>query len=65
VLKREVVEGDQADAAQNRVSKFYRKNTTKRRKDIQPSEPPVAIDSEESVTERLLREAGEPEADQS
>ncbi len=66
VLKREIVEGDEAETAQGRVNKFYRKGTTPRRKkQTQPSEPsapPPA--SEESVTDKLLREAGETEISQ-
>jgi predicted type IV restriction endonuclease len=66
VLKREIVEGEEADAAQARVSKFYRKGTTPRRtkkkQDPEPSAPaPVP---EESVTDRLLREADETETSQ-
>jgi predicted type IV restriction endonuclease len=63
VLKREIVEGDQADAAAARVNKFYRKTSAPRRikkeEEIKaPSDPPA---KEESVTDRLLREAAEPE----
>lgn len=66
VLKREIVEGEQAEAAQARVNKFYRKSTTPRRaktkQEPKPSAPaPV---SGESVTDRLLREAGETETSQ-
>jgi len=63
VLKREIVEGDEAEAAKARVNKFYRKGMTPRRKkqtqQSEPSAPPPA--PEESVTDRLLREAGETE----
>jgi predicted type IV restriction endonuclease len=66
VLKREIVEGDEADAAKSRVSKFYRKGTAPRRPrkkpDQEPSTAPAA--PEESVTDRLLREAAETEASQ-
>ncbi len=61
VLKREIVEGEEAEAALARVNKFYRKGTTPRRtkkkQEAEPSAPPPA--PEESVTDRLLREAGE------
>lgn len=62
VLKREIVEGDEAEAAQARVSKFYRKGTTSRRKKHKHHpEPSTRLPNlEESVTDRLLREAGEP-----
>jgi len=61
VLKREIVEGDEAAAAHARVNKFYRKSTVPRRlKKIQDPQPPAAQSvSEESVTERLLREGAE------
>lgn len=66
VLKREIVEGDEAEAAQARVSKFYRKGTaprrTKKTQEPEPSAPPPA--PEESVTDRLLREAEETETSQ-
>lgn len=60
VLKREVVEGEQAEAARARVNKFYRKGATPRRarkRESEPSTQPPA--HEESVTDRLSREAGE------
>jgi predicted type IV restriction endonuclease len=55
VLKREIVEGEQADLAVARVNKFYRRMNKKEKP--QPSVKPAL--SGESVTERLLREAGE------
>ena len=66
VLKREIVEGEEAEAAQAQVSKFYRKGTTRRRtKKTQEPEPSAAPPApEESVTERLLREAGGTETSQ-
>ena len=60
VLKREVVEGDEAEAARARVSKFYKKATAPRRKKAgecaqeKPCDP-----TDETVSDRLLREAGE------
>jgi hypothetical protein len=66
VLKREIVEGDEAEAAQARVCKFYRKGTTPRRtkktREPEPSAPAPA--PQESVTDRLLREADETETSQ-
>ena len=56
VLKREIVEGEEAEAAQTRVSKFYRKNTPRRSRKREQTEPSKQH-HEESVTERLLREA--------
>ena len=52
VLKREIVEGEEAEAAQARVSKFYRKGATSRRtKKKQEQQPPAAPSApEESVT---------------
>lgn len=62
VLKREVVEGDEAEAAHARVSKFYRKGTTPRRtKKQEPTATAPKAVPEESVTDRLLREAAETE----
>jgi predicted type IV restriction endonuclease len=60
VLKREIVEGDEAEAAQARVDRFYRKgrSTRKSRKPEKPQEA-SAVAPAESVTERLLREASE------
>lgn len=64
VIKREIVEGDEAEAASDRVKKYYRKATkstrsTKARK--QPSTPEATAGAEPTpeltVTERLLAEA--------
>ncbi|PIU61668.1 MAG: restriction endonuclease subunit R [Armatimonadetes bacterium CG07_land_8_20_14_0_80_59_28] len=65
VLKREILEGDEAAAAQARVNKFYRKGATPRRtktEQQEPQPPPAPASPEESVTDRLLREAEEQEA---
>ena len=59
VLKREVVEGDEAEAAQARVNKFYKKTTPRRPKTSESSEETTPPDSKESMTERLLTEEGE------
>lgn len=66
VLKREIVEGEEADAARERVRKFYRKGTSSGRAKKKPTQqPPVAPSApEESVTDRLLREARQQEAGQ-
>jgi len=65
VLKREIVEGEEAEAAQARVNKFYRKGQSPRRTKKQEPEPSAPLSTpEESVTDRLLREAGEPETSQ-
>ena len=63
VLKREIVEGEQAAAAQLRVSKFYRKGTAPRAAKKKQEQTPAARSSapDESITNRLLREAGEQE----
>ncbi len=55
VLKREIVEGEQADAAQARVSKFYRKGTGTRRRRVNEPKEPSEADMEESATEHLSR----------
>jgi predicted type IV restriction endonuclease len=62
VLKREIIEGDEAESASARVTKFYKKNSTTRKPtkttpQATPAEPNAK--PEESVTERLLREAEE------
>lgn len=66
VLKREIVEGEEAEAAQSRVSKLYRKGRTPRRtKKEQAPQPSAAPPTqEESVSDRLLREAQERETSQ-
>lgn len=61
VLKREIVEGEEAKSAKTRVNKFYRKSTAsrqqKKKEEKKPSPSPQP--PEESVTEKLLREAQE------
>jgi len=54
VLKREVVEGDAAEAAQTKVNKFYKKG---RKKAACTQKESQDIEVKESVTEMLLREA--------
>lgn len=59
VLKREVLNGEDADAAQARIKKFYRQGSAKRvakKKESKQADSETAPASE-SVTERLLREA--------
>jgi predicted type IV restriction endonuclease len=62
VLKREIVEGEEAEAARTRVGKFYRKSTAPRRAPKKPAVAPASpgkAEAAESVTDRLLREANE------
>lgn len=61
VLKREVVEGDDADAAAKRVGKFYRKSSSpkKSKKSVEVEKTESASVVEESISERLLRESSE------
>jgi predicted type IV restriction endonuclease len=56
VLKREVVEGEQADAALAKVNKFYRKSNPRQSK-MQKETAPLKQTQQESMTDRLLREA--------
>jgi predicted type IV restriction endonuclease len=56
VLKREVVEGEEADSALSKVNKFYRKSSPRRSRK-QKETAPLKQAQEESVTDRLLREA--------
>ena len=58
VLKREVVEGEEAEAAKARVNKFYKKSMSRHRKTTYSSQETTPPTSEESVTERLLRDEG-------
>jgi len=58
VLKREVVEGDQAEAAKARVNKFYKKSALRPRKAIEPCQESNPPTSEESVAERPISEGG-------
>lgn len=66
VLKREIVEGEEAEAAHARVNRFYRKSSTPRsgKKKEHTSSVPTAVSPNESVTDRLLREAKEQEISQ-
>jgi hypothetical protein len=59
VLKREVVEGEEAETAKTRVSKFYKKNSSRRKKEVETTQETICTDQDESVTERLLREDSE------
>lgn len=59
VLKREVVEGDEAEAAKARVNKFYKKSTSRRKKTVECSLDQAPLVTKETVTDRLLREAEE------
>jgi predicted type IV restriction endonuclease len=55
VLKREILEGEQADAAQSRVSKFYRKGSGTRRRRTKESKEPSQVTKTESAADRSLR----------
>jgi len=60
VLKREILDGEQADIARARVNKFYRKGTTPRpRRKKESKGTSVCAPPKESVTNKLLRESGE------
>ena len=57
VLKREVIESDEALAAKNKLNKFYKKSTPKKKATTKQTE--TNTNPDESVTDRLLREDGE------
>lgn len=57
VIKREVVEGDQAEAAKARVNKFYRKSSSPRKPKGETAGQVESAPANESVTDRLLRES--------
>lgn len=63
VLKRDIVEGEEADLAQARVNKFYKKASSPRKsaKKTEQAPTPAVTDPMpvESVTDRLLRESEE------
>ena len=59
VLKREVVEGDEAEAAKARVNKFYKKSAPRHKKAVECSQDHAPQATNETVSERLLREAAE------
>ena len=61
VLKREVVEGEEADAAKARVNKFHKKSMSRRRKANDSSQETPSPMSKNLVTERPLSEGGEQE----
>ncbi len=66
VLKREVVEGDEAEEAKNRVRKFYRKCEAAKRaraKAIDEEVPAPAPSSVDSISEEPLDEADKAEND--
>ena len=58
VLKRELVEGEEAEAAQNIVNKVYRKSIPRRKPNKDKKETSQKPEGE-SVTERLLRDSQE------
>jgi predicted type IV restriction endonuclease len=51
VLKREVVEGEEAESAKARVNKFYKKSMSRHRKVTDSSQETTPLTSEESITE--------------
>jgi hypothetical protein len=59
VLKREVVEGEEADTAKARVNKFYKKSMSRRRKANGTHQETTSSTSKNLVTERPLSEGGE------
>jgi len=60
VLKREILEGEQADAAQARVNKFYRKGSGTRRQRAKESKEPPQVMTTDSAADRPSRKpAGE------
>lgn len=58
ILKREVVEGEQAEAAQARVAKFYRRGGIRRHLDKTQGAPSTPAETK-SQAERLLHEPGD------
>lgn len=58
ILKREVVEGEQAEAAQARVAKFYRRGGIRRHLDKAQGAPSTPAETK-SLTERPAREPGD------
>lgn len=57
VIKREILEGDKAEAASQRINKFYKKTTRKTPDKKNVSKPTKDTPLSESVTDRLLRES--------
>jgi predicted type IV restriction endonuclease len=62
VLKREVVEGDEAEAAKARVNKFYKKSAARPRKATEPGQMCASSTVEECGTESAIPEGGENQA---
>jgi predicted type IV restriction endonuclease len=59
VLKREVVEGDEAEAAKARVNRFYKKSAARPRKASEPDQACAPSTAEECATESAVSEGGE------
>lgn len=59
VLRRNLVEGDEADEAQKVVSRLYKKPSTSRQRRTKKSEAKPTKDEGGSLSDRLLAEAGE------
>jgi len=64
VLKREIVEGEQAKASQIRVNKFYRKASSPRRREKEDQISPVPSSSEEFASEPSISDAKVRDMDQ-
>jgi predicted type IV restriction endonuclease len=62
VLKREVVEGDEAEAAKARVNKFYKKGATRPRRITEPCQESAPSQQEECAKESSIPEAEEEQA---
>ena len=59
VLKRELVEGEEAEAAQTKVKKFYRKGRSRPKKQQKNQTPAPSAQEEVSFSEKLLQESQE------
>ena len=59
VLKRELVEGEEAEEAQARVNRFYKKSAPRRRKKAMPESRGASGEDGVSFSDRLLQESGD------
>ena len=57
VLKRELVEGEEAEAAQAKVKKYYRKNRTRPKKQEKTHPPAPTTKEDVSFSDKLLKES--------
>lgn len=62
VLKREVVEGEEAEEAKARVNKYYKKSTSRRKKVVGCSQGTVSQTTNDPVTERPLKVSTEEDS---